>query len=354
MDNDKNLMNFSLGYNFDSSLIDEIIRLNSINVSHRRISEFFAAMPDSPYLSTRPDSRIKNISWDDFEVQVKKMHENSINFNYLFNAKNELKELNLTKFRHFLNKLEDIGIKQLIAYSPDLCKVIKKSNPNFEITISSVYGVKTKAQLDEVHKSGADYAYVDSIFINRNFKLLRELRKHAKVPLKLYANVSCLSQCPNKDLHYTVLSSSDRKYQIEMNDELFKYCSTKKLSNPTTWIQMQWIRPEDIEVYVEEGFNHFKLTDRLAPTESLILIAEHYLKGISPADLFPIMERNGTKYKDLMANTQVPFFVDNSKIPNDFIEHFRKGICNSSDIHCKYCNEIAKKTIFVRKKMQYL
>ena len=345
MDNDKNSINFSLGYNFDSSLIDEIIKLNRINVSRRRVSEFFAAMPDSPYLSTRPDSRIKNISWEDFEIQVKKMQENSINFNYLFNAKTELKELDITKFRHFLNKLEDIGIKRLIAYSPDLCKLIKKSNPNFEITISSVYGVRTKAQLDEVHKSGADYAYVDSIFINRNFKLLRELRKHAKIPLKLYANVSCLSQCPNKDLHYTVLSSSDREYQIEMNDLLFKYCSTKKLSNPTTWLQMQWIRPEDVEVYAEEGFNHFKLTDRLATTESLILIAEHYLRGISSSNLFPMMERNGTKYKDFATDTKNLFFVDNSKIPKDFIEHFRKGICNSSDIHCKYCNEIAKKAI---------
>ena len=344
---DKNLIDFSLGYNFDSSLIDEIIKLNSINISHRRISEFFGAMPESPYLSARPDNRIKNISWEDFEFHVKKMRENSIDFNYLFNAKTELKELNLTKFRGFLNKLEDIGIKQLIAYSPDLCKVIKESNPNFEITISSVYGVRTKEQLDEVYKSGADYAYVDSIFINRNFELLRELQKHTKIPLKLYANVSCLSQCPNKDLHYTVLSSSDREYQVEMNDLLFKYCSTKKLSNPTTWIQMQWIRPEDIEVYAEEGFYHFKLTDRLAPTESLILIAEHYLKGISPANLFPIIERNGTKYKDFIDNTQNPFFVDNSKIPKDFVEHFRKGICNSSDVHCNYCNEIAKNAIRV-------
>jgi len=340
-------IDFSLGYNFDPSLIEEIIRLNNIYRNNRKISEFFAALPDSPYLSTRPSNRIKDISWYDFESQVKRMKENSINFNYLFNAKAELNEINLTEFRIFLQNLSDIGINQLIAYSPELCKLIKKTNPNFEITISSVYNVRTKAQLDEVHESGADYAYLDSIFINRNFNLLRELRKLAIIPLKLYANVSCLSQCPNKDLHYTVLSNPDKAYQLVMNDKLFKYCSIEKLNNPTTWLQMQWIRPEDINVYVEEGFNHFKLTDRLAPTESLIQIAEHYLKGISPANLFPIIERNGTKYKDLVADTQNPFFVESSKIPEDFIEHFRKGDCVSANIDCRYCNEVANKSITI-------
>lgn len=343
--NNQKKIEFSLGYNFDPNLIEEINNLNKRIDGRNRITEFFAALPSSPYLSTRPGNRILNVSWEQFEEQIRRMNECSISLIYLFNAKTDLNEIDLSEFKTFLHNLFEIGVTKLIAYSPKLCRFIKTINSGFEVTISSVYNIRSKLQLDEVHASGADSAYLDSIFINRNFELLRELRDYADIPLKLYANVSCLSQCSNKDLHYTVLSSPDKAYQLVMNDKLFKYCSIEKLNNPTTWLQMQWIRPEDIDVYVEEGFNHFKLTDRLAPTESLILIAEHYLKGISPANLFPIIERNGTKYKDLVTDTQNPFFVDSSEIPEDFIEHFRKGICNSSNIHCKYCNEIAKNAV---------
>ena len=63
-----------------------------------------------------------------------------------------------------------------------------------------------------------------------------------------------------KDLHYSVLSNPDNNYQVKMNDQLFNFCSNEKLDNPIKWLQMQWIRPEDISVYAQEGFNHFKLT----------------------------------------------------------------------------------------------
>lgn len=132
-----------------------------------------------------------------------------------------------------------------------------------------------------------------------------------------------------------------------MNDQLFDFCSREKLKNPVKWLQMQWIRPEDICVYVQEGFNHFKLTDRLAPTENLLFIAEHYLKGQSPQNLFPLMERNGTKYQNFNGYNKgnQPFFIDSSKIPKDFIEHFRSGECDSTNENCVYCNKLTLKAI---------
>lgn len=347
MNKNKNI-DFSLGYNFDQVLIDKVVELNEIYDKYRRVNEFFGALPNGPFLSTRPQKRIWNTSWQEFKFQIEKMSDSNINFNYLLNAKTEVNEIDLHLFSDFLNKLYDVGVSYLIAYSPELCKVIKSINQRFHVTISSVYNIRTKEQIDEAYNSGADFIYIDSIFINRNFELLRKLHENSKIPLKLYANVCCLSQCPNKDLHYSVLSNPDNDYQVEMNDKLFNYCSSEKLKNPVNWLQMQWIRPEDIDVYVQEGFNHFKLTDRLAPTDTLVFIAEHYLKGESPSDLFPLIERNGTKFKYLSnykIGNQNPFFIDNSMIPNDFIEHFRSGECYSTNIDCDYCNKITKNAI---------
>ncbi len=341
------MINFSLGYNFDSELINKVAKLNNKFNTNRRINEFFAALPNSPLLSTRPNSRIPSISWKDFSSQISKMKENKINFNYLINAKIEKEDFNKTKITDFLKKLYDIGIEDLIVFSPELCSLIKSIKANFSITISSVYNIRTEEQLDHAYDYGADFIYLDSIYINRNFELLRKLYHHSRLPLKLYANVSCLSQCVKKDLHYSVLSNTDSNYQVEMNDQLFNYCSIEKLDNPVKWIQMQWIRPEDIDTYVQEGFHNFKLTDRIAPTENLVLIAEHYLKGQSPQNLFPLMERNGTKYRKFASYKKgiQPFCVDNTKIPKDFIEHFRSGLCDSTNDNCDYCNRIAERSL---------
>ena len=341
------IIEFSLGYNFDSELIMKISELNKKFRNDKIVAEFFAALPDSPFLSTRPNHRIKSISWNEFSSQIKRMKENKISFNYLLNAKTDIEDINVSKLSDFIKRLYDIKISRLIVYSPELCNLIKSINDRFSVTISSVYNIRTEEQVDEAYNSGADFIYLDSIFINRDFELLRKLRNHSKVPLKLYANVSCLSQCIKKDQHYSVLSNPDNNYQVKMNDQLFDFCSWEKLKNPVKWLQMQWIRPEDIYVYVQEGFNHFKLTDRLAPTENLLFIAEHYLKGQSPQNLFPLMERNGTKFQNINGYNKgnQPFFIDSSKIPKDFIEHFRSGECDSTNKNCVYCNKLTLKAI---------
>lgn len=341
---------FSLGYNFDSELVEKIAELNGMYGNGRKVNEFFGALPFSPFLSTRPDNRIKNITWNDFLSQLRLMQKNGINFNYLFNAKSNLNEIDLFAFTDFIKKLHDSGITNLIVYSPEICSFIKNLNSKFSVTISSVYNICSEKQIDKAYNSGADFLYFDSIYINRNFGLLSTLSNYSKVPIKLYANVSCLSKCVNKDLHYSVLSSSDKEYQIAMNDKLFSYCSSEKLRNPVNWLQMQWIRPEDIDIYVEEGFSHFKLTDRLAPTENLVFIANHYLKGASPRDLFPLIERNGTKFRNFANHklvNQNPLSIDNSLIPKNFIEHFRSGECDSTNVNCDFCNKVTKNAIEV-------
>jgi collagenase-like PrtC family protease len=340
-----NKIDFSLGYNFDPLLIDQIIMLNHQYGGKRKITEFYAALQDAPYLSTRPNKRIKGISWGEFESQVSKLKKNGISFNYLFNAICDMRDIDLSRFNDYLHDLYGIGVRKIIAHSPKLCEYIKKTQLDFNVTISSVYGIKSKKQLDEAYESFADSVYLDSIYINRNFELLRELKLYSRVPLKLYANVSCLSQCEKKDYHYSVLSQQNEEYQEYENDALFAYCSGEKIKKKINWLQMQWIRPEDIDIYYDEGFSHFKLTDRLAATDIMCKIAKQYLMGKSPDNLFSIIERDGAKYKKNLNCKNKIISVISDKIPYNFIEHFRSGDCISNDIGCQYCNAVAGNAI---------
>ena len=138
----------------------------------------------------------------------------------------------------------------------------------------------------------------------------------------------------------------------KLNDLFFAGCSLSKLSSPIEWIQMPWIRPEDVDVYSSEGIKNFKLSDRLATTNTLLKIAKAYLSKTTPDNLFEIIERDGKKYNDLIfgakndiEKTLSPMHVASNKIPKIFIEHFVKGSCNSRNIECSICQNVTVQAV---------
>jgi hypothetical protein len=117
-----------------------------------------------------------------------------------------------------------------------------------------------------------------------------------------------------------------------------------KLRNPLEWIQMPWIRPEDVDLYAKLGITTFKLADRLSDTRTLEMIIESYLTERSPSNLFLIIERNGAKFKrGLGIGNETDFRVSSDAIPADFIEHFASGVCSGAA--CSYCLSIAEKAV---------
>jgi len=131
-----------------------------------------------------------------------------------------------------------------------------------------------------------------------------------------------------------------------LNDAYFAGCSIVKLRNPVEWIQMPWIRPEDVPVYVGEGILHFKLSDRLASTDTLLMIARSYLSITSPSDLFILIERDGAKFEILGdGNAPKKLVINSNRIPNNFIDHFVDGSCISTDHKCRFCKSVARSAI---------
>jgi len=254
-----------------------------------------------------------------------------------------------------LKRLADVGVDRLTVGTPELCAVVKDFSPRFHVTISITYGIHSSEKLSLAEAAGADATYLDGVYVNRDFGLLRTLLKQADIECRLYANMSCLSRCPVVGKHYAMFSGEQSESTSVRNDAFFAGCSMVKISNPTEWLQMPWIRPEDVSAYASEGVTHFKLADRLAPTSTLLAIARSYLKRTSPGNLFDLMERDGAKYK-LLSDDQtktgnqepVPMYVHSKKLPTDFIEHFREDGCKSTDLNCKVCVEWTRNAVEVR------
>ena len=353
----KRAIRYSLGFNFDPSLIKGIIEANEKYGGDSRIDEVFGALPDSPISSARPTSRIPALSWKKFTEQIQCLREAGIAFNFLMNTAQTLDSVLTANTIAYFKRLADAGVNRLTVGTPELCAVAKAFSKYFHVTISITYGIHSRQKLMEAEATGADAAYLDGVYVNRDFDLLRTLLKRANVECRLYANMSCLSHCQVVGKHYSMFSGAQNASIARRNDAFFAGCSLVKLRNPTEWLQMPWIRPEDVGAYASEGVSHFKLADRLAPTPVLLTIAKSYLKKQSPDNLFDLMERDGSKYKFVSRDSASyrepgPLYIHSKILPADFIDHFRADGCKSNDLNCKFCIELTKKAVKVNEDLR--
>jgi collagenase-like PrtC family protease len=333
----------TLGCNFDPELVRGVIRLQQ-RERKARIDEMFGALPDSPVASARPATRIRRIDLDDFAAIVGELGRHGIAFNYLMNTRQRLARDRKPAIS-YVRRLREIGVERFTAGSPEICRLVKEADPSLHVTMSITRGIRSLTRLHEAEAAGADALYLDGVFVNRDFALLRRLRDASRLEVRLYANMSCISACPVVQRHYQIFTGPQDPDTASRSDAYFAGCSAIKLRSPVEWIQMPWIRPEDLGVYVKEGIGMFKLADRLAPTDVLLRIAEAYLERASPPDMFELMERNAAKYSWLerpgSEEAPDPIAVHSKRIPDDFIEHFRSGACRSRDGDCPYCTAVA-------------
>jgi len=341
-------INYSMGFNFDSALVDGIIQLNAEYGGLTRITEVFGALSDCPISSARPTKLIQGVSWSEFADQVKRLQQAGIEFDYLMNTAQCLTQTTILKVREYLARLEDVGVCKITAGTPEICLLVKDFSSDFYVAMSITYGIHSLDKLRRAESSGADLVHLNSPYVNRNFKLLRFLVKESSVPCRLIANMSCISECPVITRHYKLFAGSQRLLDT-YQDVFCVGCTYIRISNPVEWLQAPWIRPEDIPTYVEEGISHFKLSERLSPTETLLAIAGPYLNLTSPEDLFPLIERHKRKYSPLAATCpsegRPPMRVSSQAIPDNFIEHFRSGGCKSNNLSCPVCSGIAHRAI---------
>jgi hypothetical protein len=338
---------FSVAFNFDQALVEGLISLNS-GGDAGVVAEVFGALPDAPVSSARPTARLPQAGADTLSRQVGELAGAGIGFNYLFNTDQHLKPELARELSEYTKRLGSFGIAAFTAGNSEIAAVIREAQPESHITMSITQGIRTKDRLKAAEDSGIDALYLDGVFVNRNFGLLRELIEVATTDVRLYANMSCISECPVVRLHYGIFAGEQTEQTAARNDAFFAGCSAVKLKSPVEWLQMPWIRPEDIGAYIDEGVSHFKISDRLAPTDVLLRIARAYVTGVSPPDMFEMIERDGAKMKALLPgteHTQNPLSIDSSKLPADFIDHFRWGDCISQDPNCPHCQQVAASAI---------
>ncbi|MFX0049056.1 MAG: U32 family peptidase [Candidatus Hermodarchaeota archaeon] len=315
----------------------------------------------------RPSFLLQQISEEDIAEYIKKVHENDMEFSYLLNAPcmNNM-EYNPHYHKELIKYLQwicDIEADSVTVTIPFLIQLIKEQFPKLKIRVSTISHVNSVNRAKFYESLGADEITLD-VMINRDFKTLEQIQKAVKCKIILLLTDGCLYQCPFRNYHYNTLGHASQTYQqFDRNyiDTCILNCSIIKFSDPTEVIKARWVRPEDLSHYEAIGIDNFKIAGRRMSTQWITRSVKAFSSRKYEGNLVDIvqgfsMSFGGLEQKDpnvkltaaIGKESKSKLIIDNSKL-DGFIDFFKKQDCLAMCNDCSYCEEWAKKAIFLDK-----
>jgi collagenase-like PrtC family protease len=240
-----------------------------------------------------------------------------------------------------LGWLSDAGVEGVVLANPYLIAFARARFPRLRVAVS------TAAAIDSVDKAcfyedrGADLLYLPE-YVNRDLRLLREIRRRVGCRLALLANVGCLLHCPIRGYHVSVVSHSGDSHELgTFVDYPLMQCTRMKAGDPAQLLKAPWIRPEDLGLYEELGYDAFKLAGREMDPAWIERAARAYTARRWDGELndlvlgFDHLEPFGT----------IPLRIPNRAL-DGFAEYFRrKHDCRQGCRDCRYCDDWAERAI---------
>ena len=268
-------MNFSAPTNFDPRLIRGLARYN--------VTEVYGKLPSDAVGGGRLSQLLPAVSMASLRQHAELCRAHGIGFNYLLNASAsdnlEYTRAGQNSITSLVDKLWDMGITRFTVATPYLLKFLKSHYPKAWVKISVFAQVGDVRKARQWEDMGADEVVLDSLLVNREFRLLAEIRRGVKIPLQLLVNNNCDYGCSLSPYHMNVLASGSRrgsKTQGILPDYCYLHCTAQKLREPARFLMADWVRPEDLVHYERLGYDNFKLSGRNMPTEVLLRRTKAY------------------------------------------------------------------------------
>ncbi len=378
-------MRLSIAANFDPGLIE--------GVKDYPVTELFGKLREDVIGGGRAPYQLARVSRAELAGHVARAREAGLGFNYLLNAaclgNREITRKGQKAINRLLEWLCEIGVTSVTVASPFLLQLVKARYPKLRARISVFGGVDRVRKAQMWEELGADCIVLDSIQVNRELKTLEKIRKAVGCDLELLVNSNCLSGCALSPMHMNALAHTGQSWHENKGffiDWCFLKCTEMKLRDPVNYLRSEWIRPEDLPVYEELGFDLFKLAERDIPTPVMLTRVKAYAERRYDGNLLDLVQAFGFKgvtadhkyYRhgpgwflrflirpglanplrllplkrlaELRAMTRAvtgepPVYIDNRAL-DGFIERFREQSCLNLDCaECRWCHEFAEKAI---------
>lgn len=367
-------MKLSVASNWDKALIDGLS-------AYKDVEWVFAKLGTDKMGGGRAAFVIPELTRKKAEDYIKYTQSKGIKFNYLYNAAClSAMEFSKSGRNRLLWELDwavnRAGVDGITVSTNYLFKLARKRYPKLKVGIGIFMKMGEPVRFKYFDDLGANWIIVQFNVV-RNFKLLEKIKKTVKhSQLHLFLNNICLYNCPHMHYHPQVLTHFSQSHNTSCRvcvDYHTWTCEKIKLDKPEELLKSRWIRPEDVKIYEEMGFEHFKLTDRSRATWWLLRAAQAYIERSYKGNLADILSLEipgdeETIQPEINRKFRLQLlkycksdrvwlkgsfgwgkygkpYIDNKKL-DGFIEFFKKHECYVSDCDvCGYCRKWANRAI---------
>ncbi len=335
--------------NFSDSLLDNIERYPVEWISGR--------LPMDPVGGSTQitENSIKKVNKPILEKYIKRVHQKGWKFNYLLDGtclgNKEYSWSGKKSILDLINWLENAGVDGITVTIPHLVETIKEQYPRLSVGFGSLRVIVEMQRVKYYEKLKADWIILHTTS-NRYFHLLKNLRKAVDNELWLTVNSGCMFNCVYGSDHDNFLSHATNYTTKGRKTNYFNYsCAKEVLERPYELVKAPWIRPEDLDVYEEMGFDTFVINPNSPKTEEISNIIKAYTERKYDGNLLDLLSLMGHKLFSYNGgySKEAPM-IDNKALDSflkGFMERF-KECPNITCDECGYCLEYANKTLKFR------
>ena len=194
---------------------------------------------------------------------------------------------------------EDIS-PEVVVNSPILESYLRNKYPSASFISSTTKRLRTSTE--QLKEFESDYKYICLDYdYNYNFNFLKSIHHKERKRVEILVNSTCPKGCNARVLHQICSSKRQLEYNSDQDniesEDFYKLCPkingypTSSLSKDTRmglYSGSDFILPQDLDNYIELGFNHFKIQGRELPTTQLfaeflpyLIKPEFYPRAIS-------------------------------------------------------------------------
>ncbi|MEE9279031.1 MAG: U32 family peptidase [Myxococcota bacterium] len=314
---------------FDEGFLDAI---EGLPVGH-----LYGSLPRDP--SLRAGDWLPEAGAEDLTSYVERARGRGIPFYYALNvaclANREFTAEGQRWLVEQLGWMVDGGLEGVVLGNPYLIAFAKARFPELRVAVSTACGIDSVEKALFFEDRGADLLYLPE-YVNRDLRLLREIRRRLGCRLALLANVGCLLQCPIRGYHISVVSHSGDSHELGTYvDYPLMWCTQEKSRSPAQMLKAPWIRPEDLAIYEELGYDEFKLAGREMDPEWIERVVRAFAARRWDGDLNDLV----LGFDHLEPFGRLPVRIRNRSL-DGFADFFkRKFDCRQGCRDCTYCDD---------------
>jgi collagenase-like PrtC family protease len=365
---------FIVAGNWDNALIDGLAQIP-------QVESIFARLTTDATGGGRAAYVLPLVNRKEAQRHISYAHSKGIKFIYLYNAAC-LGNMEFTKEgrKRLINEIEwavdQAKVDAITVSNNYLFRLIRKRHPRLKVGVGIFMKFCELERFKYYEGQGAGYITVHFNMV-RDFKTMKKLRKAIKCDLHVFVNNICLFNCPHIIYHPNVLTHMSKSGSASSRvcvDYHTWTCDVIKTEKPEEMIKSRWIRPEDLYLYEEMGFTHFKITDRSRATPWLVRAAKAYSQGRYKGSLTDILsleipgdEKNIQPQINKRFRRQLLKYCRsdqvwlkgsfgwgkngrphiNNQALDGFLEFFKKNECLARDCDkCGYCKRLAQKAVY--------